>query len=128
MKNEMKKAIVKCLMITGSSEDPRIKNDWWCAMNLEVGKNYSLEELIKIANCDGNDALWVYEGEEWEDNLNPEVPDLFHPWDRPECLKLMKPGTIESEEEDTFMEDWKKEIAMEEGMLQGINAYNDWME
>ena len=78
----------------------------------------------------------MYEGEDWEDirAYRPDkrliqFADKFYPWDRPECLKLRKAG-IESDEDDEgddFMEEWRKEIAMEAGMGGGLQAYRDHM-
>ena len=35
--------------------------------------------------------------------------------------------SIEEQEEDTFEDDWRREIAMEAGMAFGCDAYNDIM-
>jgi len=115
---------IKCLMITGSSEDPRKRDDWGAAYDLDVNKEYSLQELEEIVSWQFNrHALWVYVGEEFEHVTSGE--QYFYPWDRPECLTLVRPACIL--EENNEQDDWRKEIANEEGMLQGIDAYNEFM-
>ena len=125
---------IKCLMVTGSNEDPRKNDDWWSSELLEVEKDYTREELIALAKCDDDDAIWVYEGEEWEDKraYRPDkrliqFADKFYPWDRPECLKIVRLATLPEEKEDDWMEDWRREIAMEAGMMGGCDAYNEVM-
>ena len=117
--------IIKTLMVTGTNEDPRENDDWAAAYDLDLKKDYTYQELVTIAsNQPHQRALWVYHGPEFENKTTGE--QYFHPWDRTDNLKLVRPACI-IDEEDNSMDDWRKEIANEEGMLQGINAYNDWM-
>ena len=46
---------------------------------------------------------------------------LFCPFENAKCLKEAV------EEEEDVLSEWRKEIALEEGMLNGVNSYNDWM-
>ena len=125
---------IKCLMVTGSNEDPRQNDDWWSSEILETGKDYTREELIALAKCDDDDAIWVYEGEEWEDKraYRPDrriiqFSDKFYPWDRPECFKIIRLATLPGEKEDNWIEEWRREQAVEAGMLGGCDAYNEVM-
>ena len=125
---------IKCLMVTGSNEDPRQNDDWWSSEILETGKDYTREELIALAKCDDDDAIWVYEGEEWEDKraYRPDrriiqFADKFYPWDRPECLKIIRLAALPGEKEDNWIDEWRREQAMEAGMLGGCDAYNEVM-
>ena len=125
---------IKCLMVTGSNEDPRQNDDWWSSEILETGKDYTREELIAIAKCDDDDAIWAYEGEEWEDKraYRPDrriiqFADKFYPWDRPECLKIVREATTCDNDDDEFMQSWQREQAMEAGMMGGCLAYNEVM-
>ena len=118
--------MIKCLMVTVSNEDPRSDDGWVSAYDLDLNKEYSFYDLVALCQQNHRYALWVYHGEEFENKYTGE--QYFYPWDRPECLKLVRPACILVEDsEDSFMEDWRREIAMEEGMLQGIDSYNDWM-
>ena len=114
-------------MVTGSSKDPRILDDWTASYDLDLNKDYSLHELVEISSYHPHQrALWIYCGEEFENKLTGE--QFFHPWDT-EDLKLVRPAcdVEENEEDDDWMEQWQKEIAMEAGMSMGISAYNDYM-
>jgi hypothetical protein len=116
---------IKTLMVTGSNEDPRENDDWGAAYDLDPNKDYTLLELHSMANSQPHQyALWLYHGPEFEHKTSGE--QYFHPWDHTEYLTLVRPACT-LEEEDNFMDDWRKEIANEEGMLHGIDAYNDWM-
>lgn len=46
---------------------------------------------------------------------------LFCPFENVKCLREAV------EEEDDSFNEWRREIAMEEGILNGIESYNDWM-
>lgn len=117
---------IKMLMVTGSSEDPRKNDDWCTAIELDVDKDYTFHELVAISDAYPHQhALWVYEGKEYENKTTGE--QYFHPWDHTNNLKLIRPACTLDPEEDNFRDSWRKEIAREEGMLQGIDAYNDWM-
>lgn len=117
---------IKTLMVTGSNEDPRENDDWAAAYDLDPNKDYTFHELVALSDSQPHQrALWVYHGPEFENKTTGE--QYFHPWDHTDNLKLVRPACILDEEEDNFMDDWRKEIANEEGMLQGIDAYNDYM-
>ena len=126
---------IKCIMVTGSNEDPRRNDHWWSVEMLEAGKDYTREELIALAKCDIYDAIWVYEGEDWEDKnviearlVNGAVRygDKFYPWDT-DNVKLVRPAALPGEKEDNWMEEWRREQAMEAGMMGGCDAYNEVM-
>ena len=126
---------IKCLMTTGSNQNPEINDDWSGTIDLEAGKEYTREEMIELANCGDDDAIWVYEGEDWEDKdvvvsrlVNGAViyKQKFYPWGT-DNVKLVRLATLEGEKEDSFMEDWRREIAMEAGMMGGCEAYNEVM-
>ena len=126
--------IVKRLMTTGSNQSPEINDDWCGTVNLEVGKQYTLEELVSLARCGDGDAIWVYEGEDWEDKnvvearlVNGAVryKQKFYPWDT-DNVKLVREAT-ECDDDDDWMDDWRREIAMEAGMMGGCEAYNEVM-
>lgn len=117
--------IIKTLMVTGTSEDPRENDDWAAAYDLDPNKDYTLLELNSIASSQPHQhALWIYHGPEFEHKTSGA--QYFHPWDT-DNITLVRPACILDENEDNSMDDWRKEIANEEGMLQGIDAYNDWM-
>lgn len=117
--------IIKTLMVTGTNEDPRINDDWAAAYDLDLNKDYTYQELVAIAsNQPHQRALWIYQGPEFEHKTSGA--QYFHPWDHTEYLTLVRPACI-IDQEDNSMNDWRKEIANEEGMLQGIKAYNDYM-
>jgi len=116
---------IKCLMVTGSNEDPRRNDDWGAAYDLDVSKEYTFQELVEIASGQPHrHALWVYVGEEFEHKTSGA--QYFYPWDRPECLTLVRPACV-LVQDDEWYDDWRREIAMEEGMLQGVEAYNETM-
>lgn len=126
---------IKCLMITGSNDDPRRRDDWITCEALESDVEYSLGQLSLMAEHEWQ-ALWIYEGPDWEDKTKVlkrhgfglvEYEKKFYPWDHPEYLTLIREASGLSRDEDEWYEAWNREIAMEEGMLQGVNAYNDWM-
>ena len=117
--------IIKTLMVTGTSEDPRKNDDWSAAYDLDPNKDYSLQELVAIASSQPwQRALWVYQGPEFEHKTSGA--QYFHPWDT-DNVTLVRPACVNAQDDDNFMSDWRKEIANEEGMLQGIDAYNDYM-
>lgn len=65
---------------------------------------------------------WLYVGPEWE-GLRGEM--LFNPFTRPECLTLFHKGAEQAEREQTDdCDDWKRERAMQAGMMGGCEAYN----
>jgi len=116
---------IKCLMVTGSNEDPRRNDDWGAAYDLDLEKDYTFQELEEIASGQPRrHALWIYVGEEFEHKTSGA--QYFHPWDRPECLTLVRSACI-LEDNDESHDDWRREIAREEGMLQGVDAYNEVM-
>ena len=128
--------MIRALLITGSNEDPRNNDDWETSVVIAEGSNASIDELVRMCdeeyNTEGR-AIWLYEGDSYEDFASGRelsngavVYDmLFHPWDT-DNVTLIRCAE-EVEEEDTFMEDWRREIAMEAGMMGGCEAYNDVM-
>ena len=135
MKNQSTNQPIKCLMITGSNEDPRRNDDWWSVEMLEAGKDYTREELIALAKCDIDDAIWLYEGEDWEDKNvidahladgSVRYGDKFYPWDT-DHVKLVRLASLPGEKEDNWKDEWRREQAMEAGMMGGLNAYNEVM-
>lgn len=129
---------IKCLMITGSNESPEVNDDWWSSKTLEAGREYSLQEMIDLANCSDDCAIWLYEGPQWEDLENTlgnnmklcngaiRYGMLFYPWDTDD-IKLIREADPDAVKDDDWEEEWRREIAMEAGMLGGCNAYNDYM-
>ena len=112
-------------MITGTNEDPRKNDDWSDSYDLDPNKDYTFHELVKIASFQPwQRALWVYHGPEFDNKLTGQ--QYFHPWDT-DNITLIRPACVTAQDDDDFMSDWRKEIANEEGMLQGIDAYNDFM-
>ena len=127
---------IKRLMVTGSNEDPRVNNDWIESFVLETGKIYTNEELEKLGGADKSMALWIYEGEDWEDKDNVEAvyanghvryAEKFYPWDTDNVELVREASDIDDEDGDGWMEEWHREIAMEAGMMGGCDAYNDAM-
>ena len=49
----------------------------------------------------------------------------FNPWDT-DNIKLVREATEDGDDDD-WMEDWRREIAMEAGMMGGCEAYNEAM-
>ena len=127
--------IIKCLMTTGSNKNPEINDDWCGTINLDVGKEYTQEELVKLAKCGKDDAIWLYEGEDWKDKdvvvsrlVNGAViyKQKFYPWDT-DNIKLVREATERDDDNDEWIEEWRREIAMEAGMMGGCEAYNEVM-
>jgi len=127
--------MIKALLVTGSNEDPRVNDDWLTAFPIDKDKEYTNDELQSLGGADESMALWIYEGEDWVDKdvVNAHFADgtvryedKFHPWDT-DCVKLVREASPCDEEEDTFMEDWRREIANEAGMLGGLDSYNEVM-
>ena len=130
---------IKRLMITGSNENPEVNDDWWSCKTLEAARDYTLQEMIDLANCRDDCAIWLYEGPEYKDIDNTSGENmklcngatryhhLFYPWDTSD-IKLIREADPEAVEEDDEWEDeWRREIAMEAGMMGGCDAYNDVM-
>jgi hypothetical protein len=125
---------IKCLMVTCSNEDPRRNDDWLTSVLLEKDKRYTLKELQSLGGADETVALWIYEGEDWEDkdvvdarfvDGTVRYAEKFNPWDT-ENVKLVHEA-IDQDEDDDWMEEWRREIAMEAGMMGGCEAYNEVM-
>ena len=129
---------IKCLMITGSNESPEVNDDWWSSKTLEAGRDYTVQEMIDLANCSDDCAIWLYEGPQWEDLDNTlgnnlklsngviRYGMLFYPWDTDD-ITLIREADPDAAEDDNWEEEWRREIAMEAGMMGGCNAYNDCM-
>ena len=84
-------------------------NDW---MDLEVLKptNENIEEIVKEINS------WY---------PDEEIPEVTNEEALKEILSFIKESREEFEEDEG--DSWRREQAMEAGMLHGINAYNDVM-
>lgn len=126
--------VIKCLMVTCSNEDPRRNDDWLTSVVLEKNQSYTDEELQFLGEADETMALWIYEGEDWEDKnvVDARFVDgtvryavKFNPWDT-ENVKLVREA-IDQDEDNGWMEEWRREIAMEAGMMGGCEAYNEVM-
>ncbi len=132
--------LIKQLMITGSNQHPEVNDDWATFIVLDVTKDYTKEQLVEIVASRYphyvNYAMWLYEGPDYEDNTTGRllangtvVNDMaFHPWNGPH-IKLIKEANLHSEEEseDDWMQEWRREIAMQAGMMGGCEAYNEVM-
>jgi hypothetical protein len=130
--------IIKALLITSSNEDPRVNDDWHDAVIIHDDSMTNEDMMIKMCDEEHGSsgfAIWLYEGEDWEDkeeidarfaNGGVRYTEKFHPWDT-DNISLIRVASEVDEEEDTFMEDWRREIAMEAGMMGGCAAYNDVM-
>ena len=128
---------IKALLITGSNEDPRTNDDWHDAAIIHDCATTSEETMIKM--CDDERgasgcAIWLYEGEDWEDKTEVDAQfanggvryvQKFHPWDTDNVTLIRSASEVE--DDDDWMEDWRREIAMEAGMMGGCAAYNDAM-
>tara|TARA_Y100001970_G_C13776112_1_gene622921 strand:- start:38 stop:445 length:408 start_codon:yes stop_codon:yes gene_type:complete len=133
--------MIKKIMITGSEAGPNVNDDWVTSIPLDATKDYTSEELVELVEtqhpyyCDH--AMWYYVGEEYEDKANVLGKNmqlvngavrygyLFNPWDTDNFVLIQKSGMVE--QSDNYDYSWRKEIAMEAGMLHGTNAYNDVM-
>jgi len=127
---------MKALFITDSNNDPRNEDDWSDVIILSEESEMSEEEMIAMCDEERKSegyAIWFYEGDEYEDKLcgrrlasGAMVYDmLFHPWDTDD-VKLIREAD-DSADDDDWMEDWRREIAMEAGMMGGCDAYNETM-
>ena len=126
-------------MITGSNHHPEINDDWCSSIPLDATKAYTKEELVEIVTSQYpqyvDHALWLYEGPDYEDKTLPIVSangtvvyDLaFHPWNGPHMKLIVETELIKDASDDDWVDEWRKEIAMEAGMLGGCDAYNDAM-
>ena len=103
-------------------------------MVVEKKTRYTDEELQSLGEADETMALWIYEGEDWEDKnvVDARLVDgtvryavKFNPWDT-ENVKLVREA-IDQDEDNDWMEEWRREIAMEAGMMGGCEAYNEVM-
>ena len=132
--------MTKQLLVTGSNQHPEINDDWCTAIQLDTTKDYTKEELVELVKNENPSyqgyALWIYEGKDYEDKTTGRklvngtiVYDmLFHPWDTND-VKLVSKITPQKQAliDDDSLFLWKKEIAMEAGMMGGCEAYNDVM-
>ena len=132
---------IKRLMITGSNQSPEINDDWVTSIPLDATKDHTNEELVEIVETQYpyyvDHAMWYYVGEDYEDKANVlgknmklvngaiRYGQLFNPWDT-ENVELVR-GAAECGGNDDWLDDWRKEIAMEAGMLGGCEAYNEVM-
>jgi len=86
------------------------------------------QDLIAWLNRDGCEVEVACIAGEWQVDDDGTTYDDFDAWE-------LHPGdTWEGFKEefrkystDLSLYDWRQEIAREEGMLNGINSYNDWM-
>ena len=129
--------IIKALLITGSNEDPRTRDDWHDVAIIHDCATTNEETMIKM--CDeergaSGCAIWLYEGEDWEDKSEVDAQfanggvryvQKFHPWDTDNVTLIRVASDVD--DNDDWMEEWRREIAMEAGMMGGCDAYNDVM-
>ena len=118
---------IKALLITEGNEDTRGDGDFYDVMIIPECSTTNEDMMIK--SCDEENgsagmAIWLYVGDDWHDEETGE--DNFHPWDT-DNVTLIRVASEVGDEEDKFMEDWRREIAMEAGMMGGSVAYNDAM-
>ena len=90
----------------------------------------STQELIAWINRDGSEVDCACIGGEWEIDDDGTTYDDFDGWElyTGDTWEGFKKDFQESQEEnERDNRRWREEIAREEGMLNGINSYNDWM-
>ena len=128
----------KSLFITGSNNDPRIGDDWMSVIDISADSTSSIDQLIEM--CDAvhhteGMAIWLYEGEDWEDKVTIEsrfvdgtvrFAKKFYPWDTDDVTLIRAEHDI-ADDDDVHDDVWKQDIAMEAGMLGGCEAYNETM-
>ena len=123
--------IIKSIMITGSSVDPRINDDWPSEIRLDSKFDYSNESLESIASSYPKSALWLYEGPEYLDYQKIErilssgivvYEQSFYPWDNPSIRLIRESNPVVS---DSNSNDHLKEILSEQKMMYGIRALID---
>ena len=96
--------MIKSIMITGSSVDPRINDDWETEIRLDSKFDYSNESLEAIASSYPNRALWLYEGPEY---LSEKIERIlsnglvvyeqsFYPWDNPSIRLIRESSPVVS--------------------------------
>ena len=125
---------MKALLITEGNQDPRNNDDWRDSVMIQEDSDASIEELIEL--CDEEHrtegcGIWLYDGDNYEDISSARrlsngavIYDMFfHPWDTDNVtlIRSADPG------KDDDVDDSQLEVAMESGMLHGVNAYNDAM-
>ena len=90
----------------------------------------STQELIAWMNAPESEVDNVCMSGEWEVDDHGTTYDDFDAWElyAGETWEAFK-KEFQEYQEDTVRhnEEWRQEIAMEAGMLNGINSYNDWM-
>ena len=129
-------------MITGSNEDPAVNDDWVTSLHLNSTKDYTKKELVDFVLTNyphySFHAMWFYVGEEYEDIDNVmgknmslvngaiRYGHLFNPWDT-ENIELISKEEGYKQDDNSWIEAWHREIAMEAGMTGGCDAYNEVM-
>ena len=131
--------IIKQLMITGSNQHPEVNDDWSTSIDLESSREYTKEEISDIIKTQypqySSHAVSYYEGPDYEDKTNGRklvngkvVYDLaFHPWNGPHIKMILESELHIDVSEDDWIDEWRQEIAMQEGMMGGCDAYNEAM-
>ena len=125
---------MRALFITGGNKDPRKSDNWEATVLIEEGSDATIDQLIEMCDekyCGEGRAIWLYEGDNYEDLSTGRalasgtvVYDMrFHPWDTDD-VRLIREAGVSARDRD---EGWLREIAMEEGMLHGVDAYNEVM-
>ena len=126
---------MRALFITGGNKDPRKSDNWEATVLIEEGSDATIDQLIEMCDekyCGEGRAIWLYEGDNYEDLSTGRalasgtvVYDMrFHPWDTDDVTLIR---CAEELDFHSLVEDWRREIAMEEGMLHGVDAYNEVM-
>ena len=123
--------IIKSIMITGSSVDPRINDDWETEIRLDSKFDYSNESLEVIASSYPNRAIWFYEGPEYLDYQKIErilsnglvvYEQRSYPWDNPSIRLIRESSPVVS---DSNSNDHLKEILSEQKMMHGTRTLID---
>ena len=104
------------MFVTGSNDDPRINDDWWCSV--EIDNDTKLEDLKEFKDHP-NAAIWTYIGPDIEDAKNP------HPWDLefgegPSQIYSSRKQDLSKEINDMY-----KEMIKEDHMMYSAETYND---
>ena len=142
---------VRMILIAGT--DNPLSDDSWSHDQAVPVELETEQEILKWAeSLSGNkfNSIFLYQGvdyrgevnellhggikydlnsKRWEELVNDPSSILlrellFSPFER-NC-KLLRKAIVDKDDSSTFSE-WRREIAMEEGMLNGIDSYNDWM-
>lgn len=91
-----------------------IENDSWAAY-LEVMSGISDSDMLQfIPGFYKNDSVWLYTGESF---LDDDGNILFNPWEKTNCLRMLRAGI---EEKHEFYDYWMREQSRQVEMM------DDW--